>query len=1284
MKKKAKFLFSFLLLSFNLFSQYPSVEFHHLSVEDGLSHAFVNAVVQDAYGFLWVGTDKGLNLYDGYEFKNYFHNPEDSLGLSDNSVKDLMIDSKNRLWIATNKGFQRFDYSSGNFITYLHEENNEKSLGNDYVSTLYESSNGEIWMGIWEGFSCFDPEKETFKNYNTYQDQEYVMESLVSCIIEDKNGILWMGTLGAGILKFDRTLDDYSVIKHDPEYSKSLSNNDVRTLFIDNENNFWVGTWGGGLSLFDPEQVTFKHYLHDPGNKFSISHNQVKGIIQDKEGNLWVGTEDGINRFDPVNERFFSYSYEPDNPKSMSRKVVQTLYQDRTGTIWIGTYNGGLNYFVNEEAKFRHYRFTKDNAVELQSNVITALYAPGEKSIWVGNEAGLSIFDRKTKKFTPVNLPQPDLAANPAFKGVSDVIEDAEGNVWIAYDGLVKIDKNGKLTSYKSQPGNWKKLISNNINQLTLDQKDNLWICTLEGLSYFDKKSGTFTNYKDKDISAGIGTKQIRNVIIDPENNIWVVLFGRILILDQSLNVIKSLKNNVFTSNPAIIGDHVNDILLIGNKQAWIATENGLQLLNYQTGENLKYYNHESGLLVDNVSRIIKDNSGNLWLGTKSGIVKFNPEKETFQTYLENGEMQSNILHCSLQLENGEMIFGGMNGFHVFHPDSVSSEKQNHELMVTEFQVYESSKPEEKTFQLLNLMKNQEALELNHRQKIFSLRFSTVNFFHADGLQYAYKLESDDNVKQAWKFVPENDREVTFVNVKPGKYNLHMKAVSRYGETLDEASLPVIISPPLWGADWFKLVLLGFAGVFIFVLLRFRTSKSKNEKNVLQSKMNEHEVEIKNKERLLKDTTSNLEETNKLLQSRQEKIIKQNEKIIEQKEALEKHQQQLEKQVKQRTEDLEKALIKAEESDKLKTAFLENLSHELRTPMNGILGFSTMITEKDITENERKDYLKIIQSSTTQLLTLIEDIVELSKLESRQMVVRESEFDLNTLMDEMYKTFMGEKIKREKDHLYLNLNKDFEGICLITSDEIRLRQILTYLLRNSIKFTMQGGVEFGYKLQEQQNLLFYVKDTGIGIRKEKQEIIFDRFRQVDDANSRQYGGTGLGLAISKGLLELFNGNIWVDSMPEKGSTFYFTIPFKPSNKKEYYEKVKDRARGGYDWENRTILIVEDELHNYTFLREALGPSKANLVHAANGIDAVEYCKNNEAIDMVLMDIKLPDISGLDATRQIREFRKELPIIAQTAYSLSRDREKCLAAGCNDYITKPIDRGKLFDKMKNLF
>jgi signal transduction histidine kinase len=380
---------------------------------------------------------------------------------------------------------------------------------------------------------------------------------------------------------------------------------------------------------------------------------------------------------------------------------------------------------------------------------------------------------------------------------------------------------------------------------------------------------------------------------------------------------------------------------------------------------------------------------------------------------------------------------------------------------------------------------------------------------------------------------------------------------------------------------------------------------------------------------------------------------------------------------------LKTAKEKAEESDRLKSAFLANMSHEIRTPMNAILGFSELLKSEGITNEARDEYIKIITSKGNELMLIINDIIDISKIEAGDIQITISELVVYEFLEDCFKEFSEEKDMMTRDDIQLRLKLPEDANPVINTDPSRLKQILYNLVNNALKFTHEGFIEMGCYL-ENGKVIFYVKDTGIGIAEEKRDIIFDRFRQVDESINSEFGGTGLGLAISRHLCTLLGGEIWLDSDLNQGSTFYFYLPLLENRVRE--PQISGSRRPGskegkaIDLFGKKILIAEDDPANYLFIESYLKGTRSEVTWAKDGEQLLEIFRDDPDFDLVLMDLRMPLLNGFEATKIIRKTHPDLPVIALTAYAFADDREKSFQAGCNDYLAKPVKLEELTETL----
>lgn len=369
-------------------------------------------------------------------------------------------------------------------------------------------------------------------------------------------------------------------------------------------------------------------------------------------------------------------------------------------------------------------------------------------------------------------------------------------------------------------------------------------------------------------------------------------------------------------------------------------------------------------------------------------------------------------------------------------------------------------------------------------------------------------------------------------------------------------------------------------------------------------------------------------------------------------------------------ERLFRAKEKAEEADKLKSAFLANMSHEIRTPMNAILGFAEILQDDSVAAKDQKEYTSIIINNGKYLLNLINDIIDLSKIEAGQLKINLSVISCRDLFEELFVFYLNHKLLMGKDNIALKMVGDKPDV-YIRADRVRIRQIINNLLDNAFKFTHSGTIQFGYTIKKSEVEIF-VSDTGIGIPESQQAAIFERFRQLNDKRNTKQQGTGLGLSISKALAEMMGSEISLVSKEGEGTTFKFSMPMADKVLTDSELKTRQRTRFNYDWKGKVVLIVEDNKDSINLLKTLIAPGNCEILTTKSGQEAVEIVRDYDRIDLVLMDIQIDDLDGISATRKIRKFNTYVPIIAQTAFSFNEDKHNCLEAGCNEFITKPLD------------
>jgi signal transduction histidine kinase/ActR/RegA family two-component response regulator len=608
---------------------------------------------------------------------------------------------------------------------------------------------------------------------------------------------------------------------------------------------------------------------------------------------------------------------------------------------------------------------------------------------------------------------------------------------------------------------------------------------------------------------------------------------------------------------------------------------------------------------------------------------------------MQNMEFNTTASYLS---KNGVIYFGGSGGIVSFIPSEIKSNPVYARPVITNISIRNMLVSPGDSLNGRVLLDKQvwetNKIRLYHNESELTIEFSALHFSAPEKIIYQYKLEGFNS---NWVYTDSKRRFASYTGLPPGEYTFYLKATNNDGlmcRPEDEVHLQITIVPPFWKTLWFKIlvIFLIVAVGLLYVWLRLRSLQNKN-------------ILLNNK---VKERTLELEEANN---------------------ELDQHRNKLEFLVEERTRELETALLIAEESSRLKTSFLTNMSHEIRTPMNAIIGFSSLLKDKEL-HDEHDEYINIITSSGFTLLTLINDILDLSSLQSQQVSLNPENSNLKNLLKKIYETHQIE-IKKKKLELKLNtdlLKEDF----YMVFDEIRLTQVLSNLISNARKFTHQGFIEFGvYDIS--QKITFYVKDTGIGISKDTGDAIFERFYKIEKDNKELFRGAGLGLAICKNIVSLWNGEIWYESEADKGSTFFFSHPLNIEGR-THAEPAEESEIKHLDLKGKKILISEDDESNFKLLQNYLRNTHAEILWAKNGLEAIKLtCEN--PVDIILMDIKMPKMSGIEASRKIREQYPHIPIIAQTAYAFKNEVEGFLKSGICDYLIKPIHKYKLFELMK---
>ncbi len=1252
-------LFCAITGSFN-YSQ--NLLFKSVTVEDGLSSSDANCIIQDKLGFIWIGTDNGLNRFDGAHFKVYRNNQNNPNSISDNSIWSLFEDRSGNIWVGTKGG-----------------------VLNKYIPAL-------------------DKFERIRLNENIYT------ENSITSILEDSESLIWIGTYSQGLFRYDIKTGKIINWRYDPKNINGLSNNYISSLLQDEVGFIWISTYNG-LNRLNPKNTSigFDIFFSSESNQNSISNNLVWRISQStvNKNLLWIGTANGLCTYELDKNKFSRIAIKPDYPLQFSNSFASVAEQNINGkdVLWAATYGGLFKLDLNSK-QTEQFIYDKKNSSGLLGNQIDQLLLDRSGVLWIATEKGVNYHSLKTQKFNSVYLKN---IGNPLFQelygaDIKSIVAFGKDEFYLAAsEALFYLKINRDQTSIKK----FEELNNLNLWSLEKGNKDDLWIGTYgNGLIHFNLKtqkkefikieSPTFKTSAINYIKAlhlskngllwigfwGGGLASLNTqtseykfwIKKDNEknslsfNDVWALhedRFGRLWIGTNGggLNLFLPNKNGEFLSwkfeeqnNNSLVSNSILTITEISTSkenetELIIGTENGLSNVTvtnrssniFDVTLNFNNYLDAKDLVNKSLGALLEDNNEYLWISGNTGIYRFNPKDNSHSNFGYADGIFSNIFNSNsfAKSENGLMIFGSAKGPVIFNPDEIKLSEYRPNIVFTDFKVFDSSiEPNEDASIKTNIALAKE-IKLSYSENVFSFQFAALDFNSSKSIQYAYKMEGFD---KNWNFIG-NRKFATYTNLNSGTYKFKVKATNSDGVWNDNPiEILVIVNSPWWRTVWAYIAYLVLILTGLFFIRKVELNKTK-----LQNELRFREIEAE----------------------------------------------------------------KLRDIEKIKSKFFANLSHEFRTPLMLIKGpVEQLLNGKNKNPAEQ---VRLIQRNSEKLQKLIDQLLELTQLESSAIPLRASEENLIVLLRGIVFSFTS---LAEKKKITLNFKSNLDEI-FIWVDKDKLEKILNNILSNAFKFTPENGTILVSVLKENENknefISISIKDSGIGIPKEKLENVFDRFFQVDDSSRKEYSGSGIGLSLVRELADLHRWNINVTSEIGVGTEFVIIIPafedYLDANQKITEEnnsiktivndekkelvsddinskKISGLAINGFPESNlndkkKTILIVEDSVDVQIYLKEIL-KEEYNIIIAENGVKGLDSALQFLP-DLIISDVMMPKMDGIEFCSHIKSDwqTSHIPVILLTAKASSENKIEGLETGADDYVTKPFSFRELSTRIKNL-
>lgn len=1235
-------------------AQYLPFRFEHIGTDQGLSNQLVTCVLRDRIGFLWVGTESGLNQYDGYRFKHFLASNDDPGGLRDASISTLFEDSHGNLWIGTKAGgLHLFDRRSETFRAFQHDDETGSGLSDNRVYRVFEDAAGALWIGTAGGldklvWQATGPESVQITSFRHDPDNpESLSHNRVTSIAQDRSGTLWVGTREGLNRLVSEAPPRFARYFHDPASKTSLHDDEIYALLVDSRDDLWIGAWGGGgLARLSPAERSkpnpaFTRFRVAQATAPGIPPDIVVDMLEDREGNMWFCSGDSGSLFrlsaadrDLPEPMFLELSSDEANSDSLAPGSTVGIWQDQQGILWIAQFEGGLNKLDPRKSVFQIYRHHIGNIPSLPTNLVSSVVEDRDGSIWVGNEAGLTQIVPAPRPFDqPRYIRYSHDPANPASlpsDGITAILFDSKQRLWVgAVNGGLAVrglnDKSTGFTVYTKDPGNPSALGSNTPLVLLEDSRGTIWVGAYNGLyrvveSEVKGRPLTFVGYhSDPADAATLSNEQVEALAEGPDGAIWIGTADGLNRLDPTTGVVTRYLPDPENPN-SLNNPFVEHLLTSASGRLWVATRGGLCSYDTATGA-FQRASATTGLATVSVKSLAEDDLGFLWAGTIKGLYRLDPTTGATLVFGKMDGAGSDVWSrgAARRGANGVMYFGGPNGLTVFRARDIAPYAFQPPIVLTELLLANRVQPIRDGSVLPKQIGLLDQIVLKPTDNLFSIEFSALDLTRPDATRYAYKLE---NLYDDWIETDSQNRRATFTNLPHGEYVFRVKAANASGVWTEEGpALRIVVLPPWWKTWWAQLLFYLTAALVLLAVPFLRVVVLNRQRARLETEVQERTVELR--------------ETN-------EQLV---------------------------------------EANRAKSLFLSNMSHELRTPLNAVIGFAQLMERDAGLSKEQHESLGLIQRAGEHLLGLINDVLSISKIEAGKLMLVNQGFNPKRMLQSVEEML---RVRAESKGLRLVFDVDPDVPDAVRGDEGKLRQVLINLIGNAIKFTERGGVALRCTHVDDDRMKFEIEDTGVGIAENEVGTLFEAFVQTESGRTAKEG-TGLGLVISRQIVRLMGGDISVRSQLGVGTVFAFEIEVPVSDEEETATERRQVQSLALDQPIPRVLVVDDSHENRLLLAKLLASIGCIVREAANGAEAVEQWDAWRP-DLIFMDLRMPVLDGYEATSEIRRRQQEsstpvqCKIVALTASAFEHERGTIIERGADDFVSKPFREETIFEKL----